>query len=101
MALVQGLHHPMEQWELAADPLITMLHLEQRKGTLRPVIAKALVSLDSKAYHEFFKERNHLIASDLYRIVGPTQFPDGSMPEQLIHGKMELEPFDLPKIIAL
>jgi pyrophosphate--fructose-6-phosphate 1-phosphotransferase len=48
--------------------------LEERKGKMELVIAKALVDLESPAYRGFQIEREKWILKDNYRIPGPIQF---------------------------
>jgi pyrophosphate--fructose-6-phosphate 1-phosphotransferase len=45
-----------------------------RKGKLKPVIQKALVDLQGKAFLTFQKEKEKWAMEDAYRFPGPIQF---------------------------
>jgi pyrophosphate--fructose-6-phosphate 1-phosphotransferase len=74
MACVKNLTQPVENWTIAGIPLTSMIHLEERKGKLLPVIKKALVELDSKAFLDFQAAREGWKLSDDYLYPGPIQF---------------------------
>lgn len=74
MGFVGNLAEPVEHWAIGGLPLSTLLHLEERKGKMQPVIAKALVDLKSKPYLQFKKEAPHWATEDVYRCPGPIQF---------------------------
>jgi pyrophosphate--fructose-6-phosphate 1-phosphotransferase len=74
MACVQHLTAPSEQWKIAAVPLSSLMHLEKRKGVLKPVIAKALVGREDPAFLHFQKERASWRLEDHYHNPGPIQF---------------------------
>jgi pyrophosphate--fructose-6-phosphate 1-phosphotransferase len=74
MSLIQDLHLPVEQWSIAAAPLVGMMDLEERKGEMKPVIKKALVDLQGKPFNLFKEEREEWMVNDHYRYPGPIQF---------------------------
>jgi diphosphate-dependent phosphofructokinase len=74
MASVQNLTLPVEKWQIAGVPLAMLLHLEKRGEKIRPVIAKALVKLEGKAFKQFQKARDSWTLEDHYRFPGPIQF---------------------------
>ena len=74
MAAIQDLHLPVSAWKPVGVPLASLLQLEERRGRLELVIAKALVDLESPAYRAFQIEREKWILEDNYRIPGPIQF---------------------------
>ncbi len=74
MAFVGGLEQEPEAWAIGGVPLVSLMHLETRHGVQKPVIAKALVDLQSKAYQEFKKASERWALEDDYQIPGPIQF---------------------------
>jgi pyrophosphate--fructose-6-phosphate 1-phosphotransferase len=48
--------------------------MEERKGKMKPVIRKALVDLQGKAYLHFAKMRQAWRLEDSYQSPGPMQF---------------------------
>ncbi len=65
--------HP-KKWKAGGIPLTTMLHLEMRKGQMKPVIAKTLVDLKGSPYRDFVKKAHHWRLEDDYQFPGPIQF---------------------------
>ncbi len=81
MAVIKNLEKPFDQWEPMGIPIAKLMHLEERKGKLALVMEKAIVDLDSKAFHVFRQFREKWIAShpgepDYYRRIGPVRFSD-------------------------
>lgn len=74
MAVVKNLAKPVEQWQAAGIPLVSMMHHEQRGGKLKPVIAKSLVDLAGKPFNLFKAQRENWMIEDHYRSPGPIQF---------------------------
>lgn len=74
MGFVGNLAQSPEHWTIGGVPLTSLLHLEERKGKMQPVIAKALVDLKGKNYERFKKESAHWAFEDDYRFPGPIQF---------------------------
>jgi pyrophosphate--fructose-6-phosphate 1-phosphotransferase len=71
MAFVGNLTEPPSAWTIGGVPLASLLELEERKGKLKPVIAKAYVDLKGKAYQ---KLSPHWALTDDYQCPGPIQF---------------------------
>lgn len=74
MAFVRGLARPVEEWEGGGLPLASLIHLEQRKGAAKPVIAKAMVDLSGPAFAAFSASRDRWTIEDDYVYPGPIQF---------------------------
>lgn len=74
MAGFQNLKAPTDRWEPFAIPLVSMMHLKDVKGELKPVIEKAYVDLNGQAYLEFRKSRERYQIDDEYQCPGPIQF---------------------------
>ncbi len=74
MACVGGLHNPPEGWEPKGAPLAAMFAFEKRQGKDKPVIKKALVDLEGKAFAYFQAMRGRARLDDHYLYPGPIQF---------------------------
>lgn len=74
MSALRSLTLPANQWLPCGIPLPSMMHMEKRKGTLKPVIRKALVDLDGKAFKTFKEQREEWKYEPCYRYVGPIQY---------------------------
>jgi diphosphate-dependent phosphofructokinase len=74
MAAVQNLSGKIANWQPCALPIASLLHLEERKGKLKPVIAKALVDLSATPFHYFQQMRKGWENDEAYRFPGPIQF---------------------------
>ena len=74
MCAIENLTKPPAAWQAAGVPLTMLLHLEKRKGQLKPVIQKALVDLKGKPFAAFKKQREKWALEDAYCYPGPTQF---------------------------
>jgi pyrophosphate--fructose-6-phosphate 1-phosphotransferase len=74
MCYVKNLTEHVEQWEIGGLPLTMLMNLEMRKGKMKPVIQKALVNLEGKAFQLFSRKRHHWMIEDNYRFPGPIQF---------------------------
>ncbi|MBS0654520.1 MAG: diphosphate--fructose-6-phosphate 1-phosphotransferase, partial [Verrucomicrobia bacterium] len=71
---LQHLASPVRDWQAAVTPLISLLHLEERDGKQKPVIAKALVDLAAAPFTLFASKREAWRLDDQYCQVGPMQF---------------------------
>lgn len=71
---VKNLAEPTSNWEAILEPTVSLLHMEERKGKLIPVIAKTLVDLKSRPFQRYasLREKHRLL--DAYLIPGPMQF---------------------------
>ena len=74
MAAVTDLHLPAAQWRVGGVPIVSMMHLEERSGAMKPVIEKALVDLQGAPMAAFKVLRDHWALHDCYRSPGPMQF---------------------------
>lgn len=74
MAAIQQLHRPIEEWQAKAIPLISMMHMEKRGTSVKPVIEKKLVDLDLEPFKSFAKKRVEWGKTDNYQFPGPIQF---------------------------
>lgn len=74
MATIGNLHLPVEEWTAAGLPITQLMNLEERKGKLKPVIQKALVDLNGKAFRTFEQQRAGWRLHDAFRYPGPIQF---------------------------
>ncbi len=74
MCYVNDLHLPVEQWQVGGIPITLLMHMEMRKGKLKPVIQKALVDLNGKAFSYFHQHKDKWACEDAYHFPGPIQF---------------------------
>jgi pyrophosphate--fructose-6-phosphate 1-phosphotransferase len=74
MCAVQNLALPPAEWGIAAIPLTSLMDMEMRKGKEKPVIQKAFVDLEGKAFAHFAKQRDAWALDDMYLCPGPIQF---------------------------
>lgn len=74
MACVTHLKKQPEDWDVYGLPLLSLMHLEMRKGKQKPVIAKALVDLKGKPFQFFKNHREEWMVKDDYQFPGPIQF---------------------------
>jgi len=86
MCAIQKLHLPPQQWQVGAVPLTLLMDLEFRKGKEKPVIKKALVDLQGKAFSQFSEKRELWKFEDHYVFPGPIQFyGDPSLSERTLY----------------
>lgn len=74
MAVVTNLAGAKSEWQALGVPLVSMMHIETRKGKATPVIAKSLVDLGGRAFHHFELVRESWANEDMYRFAGPIQY---------------------------
>ncbi len=74
MVSVMQLAQPVEQWHPVALPIACLMNLEQRHGKLKPVIEKALVTLEGPAFAHFAAQRTTWATNNAYLYPGPIQF---------------------------
>ncbi|MDN3506316.1 MAG: diphosphate--fructose-6-phosphate 1-phosphotransferase [Simkaniaceae bacterium] len=74
MTSVGDLHKPIENWTAGGIPITMLMNMEERKGKEKPVIQKALVDLEGKAFSFFAENRKKWAEEDHYRFPGPIQF---------------------------
>jgi pyrophosphate--fructose-6-phosphate 1-phosphotransferase len=71
---VKNLKAPADQWVAGGVPLTMMMNMEQRHGSLKPVIKKALVDLNGKPFRRFKKLRDEWAVTTSYLIPGAIQY---------------------------
>lgn len=74
MSCVKNLAHPVEEWQICGVPLTSMIHMEMRKGKMKPVIRKALVELQGHPFQVFKEHREEWMYEDEYRYPGSIQY---------------------------
>jgi len=74
MSCVQHLKKNPREWAICALPITSLMHLETRKGKVKPVICKTLVNLDGYPFKYFKDERVKWAYGDHYLYPGPIQF---------------------------
>ncbi len=74
MSCVRNLNSPVANWQVGGVPITALMHLEMRKGKLKPVIQKALVDLNGNVFSQFKKLRKQWELEDHYISPGPIQF---------------------------
>lgn len=71
---IQRLKKAPKEWTMRLVPIVSLLHLEERKGKRIPVIQKALVDLKGHDYLQFAAQRKKWEMDDDYECPGPIQF---------------------------
>jgi len=71
---LRSLQESPDQWIPVLSSLVPMLHLEERNGSKKPVIAKVLVDVKGPHFISFSTNRNQWAIEDQYRFPGPIQF---------------------------
>lgn len=74
MSCVRKLTNPVVEWEVCGVPLVDMMTMEERHGKTKPVIKKALVDLQGRAFTAFKQNRGKWAMDDDYTCPGPIQF---------------------------
>ena len=74
LSSIQNLTRPAAQWKAGGVPLTMMMNMERRKGKEKPVIQKALVTLDGRPFAAFAAVRAEWAKSDDYVFPGPIQY---------------------------
>jgi pyrophosphate--fructose-6-phosphate 1-phosphotransferase len=74
IASIRNLAAPAAEWIPGGIPLVSMMNIEHRHGTDKPVIRKALVELDGKPFRTFAEQRNKWALSSDYRLPGSIQY---------------------------
>ena len=71
---VRGLAKPASEWMAGGVPLVSMMNIERRHGSDKPVIKKALVELGGAPFKAFAAARGAWALSSDYRVPGPMQY---------------------------
>jgi len=74
LAAVKNLAAPADSWEAGGVPLVSMMNMERRHGSDKPVIRKALVELDGAPFKAFAAQRAEWSLSSDYRVPGGIQY---------------------------
>ncbi|MDR3303428.1 MAG: diphosphate--fructose-6-phosphate 1-phosphotransferase [Treponema sp.] len=74
LASVRNLTLPASEWIAGGVPLTMMMNMEQRHGSKKPVIKKALVELDGAPFKAFAAERDTWAVSTSFRFPGAIQY---------------------------
>lgn len=71
---VRNLTKDADEWVAGGTPVTMMLNIEVRKGKHVPVIKKALVDLEGKAFQHFSRNRERWAMDDEFVFPGPIQY---------------------------
>jgi len=71
---VKNLTAPAEQWIAGGVPITMMMDLEQRHGSKKPVIKKALVDLNGKPFKTFESKRGEWAEKTSFLFPGAIQY---------------------------
>ena len=74
IASIRNLASPASEWIPGGIPLVSMMNIEHRHGSDKPVIKKALVELDGKPFRHFAAQRDKWALSSDYRLPGGIQY---------------------------
>ena len=74
LSSVRNLTAPAKDWIAGGVPLTMMMNMEQRHGSQKPVIRKALVELDGKPFKEFAKNREEWAVKTSFTYPGAIQY---------------------------
>jgi pyrophosphate--fructose-6-phosphate 1-phosphotransferase len=74
LSSVRNLTAPADRWIAGGVPLVSMMNVERRHGSDKPVIKKALVELDGAPFREFASKRATWAESSNYRLPGGIQY---------------------------
>ena len=74
LSSVRNLTAPAKDWIAGGVPLTMMMNMEQRHGSMKPVIRKALVELDGKPFKEFAKNRDEWAIKTSFTYPGAIQY---------------------------
>lgn len=74
LSSVRNLTSPAKDWIAGGVPLTMMMNMEQRHGSQKPVIKKALVELEGKPFKAFAKVREEWAIKTSYLYPGAIQY---------------------------
>ncbi|MFA6812917.1 MAG: diphosphate--fructose-6-phosphate 1-phosphotransferase [Bacteroidaceae bacterium] len=74
MASVRNTTAPASEWTAGGIPITMMLNMERRNGKMKPVIKKALVTLDGAPFKAFAAQRDRWAIETDYVYPGPIQY---------------------------
>ncbi len=71
---VTNLSKPASEWKAGGIPITMMMNLEQRHGSMKPVIKKALVELDGAPFKYFAEHRDKWARETCFVYPGAVQY---------------------------
>ena len=71
---IANLSDPANKWIAGGMPLTMMMNMEQRHGSMKPVIKKALVELDGAPFKLFSSLRSEWAVKNRYQFPGAIQY---------------------------
>ena len=71
---VRNLVAPANEWLAGGVPLTMMMNLEQRHGSKKPVIKKALINLDDRPFKAYDEARDSWAVKTMYKFPGAIQY---------------------------
>ncbi len=74
LSYVRNLSAEPKDWITGGIPLTMLMNMEKRNGSMKPVIAKALVDLNGKPYRTLCEHREEWAINTCYKYTGPIQF---------------------------
>jgi pyrophosphate--fructose-6-phosphate 1-phosphotransferase len=74
LSSVRNLSSPADKWVAGGVPLVSMMNMERRHGSDKPVIKKALVELEGEPFKHFAARREAWALSSNYRLPGGIQY---------------------------
>ncbi|EEF84206.1 diphosphate--fructose-6-phosphate 1-phosphotransferase [Borreliella spielmanii] len=74
MSCIKNLNSKPTDWIAGGVPLTMLMNMEERYGVQKPVIKKALVDLEGRAFKEFVENRDKWALNNLYLYPGPVQY---------------------------
>jgi diphosphate-dependent phosphofructokinase len=74
MASVRNTTEPSDKWIAGGVPITMMMNMERRNGIMKPVIQKALVSMDGAPFKAFAAKRDEWAIKTSYVYPGPIQY---------------------------
>jgi pyrophosphate--fructose-6-phosphate 1-phosphotransferase len=74
LSSIQNLTAPISEWKPFGIPLTMMMNIEKRHGEDKPVIRKALVESQGKAFKYFEKQREKWSIQTMFRYPGSIQY---------------------------
>jgi len=74
LSSVKNLIAPASNWIAGGVPLTMMMNLEQRHGSKKPVIKKALVELNGKPFKNFASKRDTWAEKTCFLVPGAIQY---------------------------
>lgn len=74
IASIRNISRPAGEWKAGGIPLTMLMNMEQRHGSQKPVIRKALVELDGAPFREFASKRDSWKVETSFSSPGAIQY---------------------------